>query len=171
MKRQRAMTVLELLVATSILVVVATLAYGAFTGLHTAQRDLETRQRMISGCRNALVAAQHRLAGLAPAQRVLPREGESRLDFTGASDHMVFRVASLAPRVYLAARQLQPPAAPARVVFAYHRRGSPLDQWEPTWENREQLPDLVRVTATADDPAGRAGAVELTTLVPVRCAP
>ncbi|MBE7559256.1 prepilin-type N-terminal cleavage/methylation domain-containing protein [bacterium] len=171
MRRRSGVTLLELLVSTGLLAIVGTLAFGAFTGLFSAQRDLGTRQRMIADCCNRLWSVERELSGIAPAMRLFPEEGRTRVDFVGWADRIQFRAAELGEQGALVPREIRPSASGAEVLFAYHRRGAPLDQWEPTWQDATQLPDLIRVTARATDPGQKAGAIELSTLVVVRCRP
>lgn len=171
MKRRDGMTLLELMVSSGLLVVVAGLAYGAFAGMFEAQRRLEERQRLLALCRNQLVETTRQLGSLAVAYRLFPEPGQSRLAFSGEPDRIRFHSAGLDGPGHLAERELAPRAPGVTVVFSYHPRGAPTETWEASWLNREDLPGRIRITATAGEAEGDGERVELSTTVVVRCAP
>ena len=170
---RRGLTLLELLVSLTILVVVGGMGYEAFRNLFDIQRRIEQRGRMLASCRTEILRATSELARLAPERSLRVREGGDTFGLEGGERRLVFTAAELGAAPYPRKVVLESRAG-VDLRFAYHvprAPGASLDVWESSWKDRDGLPDLIRVTAAMSDPRDKVEDVTLGTLIHVRVQP
>jgi prepilin-type N-terminal cleavage/methylation domain-containing protein len=175
MRRSRHGTSLvELLVALGILGLLSGLLYQIVLRTHDTQQDLDMQQRLIADSRLIAMGISSNLANLVPEP---VRAGEAVIYFQGHRNKIIFSGIKQGGIYYTSHQDLSRYASRkwSTVEFGYHRRGTDVSQWEPTWLNQTELPDMIKVSIISRPPSnkrrGIVGAVlpvKLETIIPVR---